>query len=116
MEAATTTLPPGHHRAAGLIGARRSQGHAALKRDIRAGRLTVIDALDDPRAIGSVRLADLLLATPRLGKKKVPRLLHRVGISLMAAYQHPVEQLTEGQRERLRQGLEDPSYSATALW
>ena len=55
---------------------------AQVKRDLKAGRRSVLDelaAVDD--RLASMKVFDLLLAVPKLGRVKVSRLLARNGIS-----------------------------------
>jgi hypothetical protein len=49
---------------------------AVLKRDLKAGRVTVYALLMDPPAvIDTMKLGDLLLAVPKLGRVKVNKVL-----------------------------------------
>jgi hypothetical protein len=52
---------------------------AAVKRDIRTGRLTVQEALDDPRA-GSVSALGLLRAMPMVGSTRARGMLRRAQV------------------------------------
>jgi len=98
-------------REAGKKGARSNQDAAAVKRDLRAGHLTLSQVLDDPRA-ASVPLFDLCLAVPRWGRRSVPRFLDRVDVRSNVR----VRELTTGQLERLRLGLANPGFRARRQW
>jgi hypothetical protein len=55
---------------------------ANLKRDIKAGRVNVIDLLTDPpEKLETMKVFDLLLATPKYGRIKANKLLQRCRIS-----------------------------------
>lgn len=55
---------------------------ADLKRDLKAGRVTIYALLLDPPAcIDTMKLGDLLLAVPSLGRVKVNKALSRCQIS-----------------------------------
>jgi hypothetical protein len=55
---------------------------ANLKRDIKAGRASVLDTLlDPPEWADTMKVFDLLLATPGYGRVKVNKLLLRCRIS-----------------------------------
>lgn len=71
--------PPQHMRALKRANEVRL-GHSALKRDIHAGRVTVADALADPRVGGSITLADLLKAQRRWGTTRARKFLQRISI------------------------------------
>jgi hypothetical protein len=55
---------------------------AALKADVKAGRKRVTAALlvNDPM-LDSMRVYELLLAQPKVGRVRVNRILNRIGIS-----------------------------------
>lgn len=48
----------------------------AIKAEVTAGRLTLAEALEDPRA-GGIAIYMLLMAQPGCGKVKTRQLLHR---------------------------------------
>lgn len=75
---------------------------AAAKRKIKAGRLTVVQALDDPDA-GVLTMLDLLMAQPRWGRHRALKLLSR-GYRTTAYIPEGrrVRDLTEHQRTVLR--------------
>jgi hypothetical protein len=55
---------------------------ARLKRDLKAGRKQLAPALlSPPEYILSMKVAELLLATPKLGPVKVGKALHRAKMS-----------------------------------
>jgi hypothetical protein len=55
---------------------------ANLKRDLKAGRKNVVDMLLDPPAfLETMKLFDLLLATPKWGRIKVNKALNQCRIS-----------------------------------
>ena len=58
---------------------RARQNHYAVKREIRAGTLTVADALHDPRA-GSLTVFTVVSAQQRWGVSRTRRLLAFVGV------------------------------------
>lgn len=71
---------------------------AALKRDLKAGRVALEEVLANPPAyLVSMKIVDLLLATPKLRLAKANRLLVRSQISAI----RPVGRLTDRQRQRL---------------
>jgi hypothetical protein len=82
-------------------------GHAALKREIRAGRLTALDALDDPRA-ERMRVETLLNAQPLVGKVRARRFLEDLDLlyKTRISPERQVRQLTQRQRRALAQALE----------
>ena len=51
-------------------------GKSRLKREIKARRLSAVDALDDP-ASAYMRLDELLLAVPKIGRVKCAKLLSK---------------------------------------
>jgi hypothetical protein len=55
---------------------------AELKRDLKAGRRQLVSVLlSPPEWIDTMKLADLMLATPKLGRVKVNKLLSRCKVS-----------------------------------
>lgn len=55
---------------------------ALLKRNLKAGRLWVVPLLlDPPEFIGTMKVFDLLLATPKYGRVKVNKILSTVRVS-----------------------------------
>ncbi len=55
---------------------------AALKRDLKGGRKTIVAVLTDPPAyVETAKAFDMLLATPKLGRVKVNKLLTQCRIS-----------------------------------
>jgi hypothetical protein len=70
------------------------RGHAALKRDVKTGTLSVVEALEDPRARGNLSIAKLLRAQVRWGPRRTQRFCNRVGIF----EGRRVDALTERQR------------------
>lgn len=64
---------------------------AALKRELKAGRMSVVELIErPPEYIESMKVIDLLLAAPKLGRVKVNRILMHCRIS-------PSKQLGSGQ-------------------
>lgn len=56
---------------------------ARIKAGLREGRLRIVDVLvDPPSEVGSMRVADLLLQVPRVGRAKASVLLKLSGVSL----------------------------------
>lgn len=54
----------------------------ALKVDLKAGRVQLTDVLQDPpELLESMKMLDLLLATPKLGRVKASKALHSCRIS-----------------------------------
>lgn len=76
-------------------------GHCDLKRDILAGRVNVIAALTDPRAAGSLTVADLLCAQRRWGRTRARKFLQRVEVS----ESRRVDALTSRQRRLISKGF-----------
>jgi hypothetical protein len=73
---------------------------AQIKRDVFAGRLTVPDAFDQP-AVQTMPVGDLLAAQNRWGERRVHRLLDQVPCTP----QRRVGELTDRQRDRIRELL-----------
>lgn len=98
MEASTVGAPAPLALPQHMLALRRANeirlGHASLKRDIRTGRTTVIHALVDPRAQGSITVADLLRAQRRWGAVRARKFLQTLALSEMKRVDH----LTERQR------------------
>ena len=62
------------------IAARRDR--STIKERLRAGEITIFDAIHDPReSIRKMRVRELLLAVPGIGDKRVDTLMERIGIS-----------------------------------
>lgn len=78
-------------------------GMAHLKRDIAAGHVTILDALEDPRA-ETVHIAVLLRTQPGWGWVRAQRTLAR----LMISEHRRVGDLTERQRRQLARVLSRP--------
>jgi hypothetical protein len=69
-----------------------------LKREIKACRRSVLDVLAQPPAEAeSMRVFDLLLAAPKVGRVKASKVLHRAGVSPSKT----VSGITERQRREL---------------
>lgn len=55
---------------------------AQLKKDVKAGRETVVNLLSDPpKKIETMKVFDLLMAAPKIGRVKVNKLLNSSRIS-----------------------------------
>ena len=55
---------------------------AQLKRDLKAGRLSIHDLLlEPPEYIGTAKVFDMLLAVPKYGRVKANRILNQCRIS-----------------------------------
>lgn len=55
---------------------------ANLKRDVKAGRKNIVDLLiNPPEKIETMKVVDLLLSTPKMGRVKVDKLLRQCHIS-----------------------------------
>ena len=81
-------------------------GRAELKRQIKAGKKTVAEALEHPYA-ASLRVADLLALQKYWGVTKVNRLLSRAAYrGVVVAGTRRVRDLTDKQREALCSELE----------
>ena len=71
---------------------------AQLKRDLKAGRANVLDVLEQPPEwVETMKVFDLLLAVPKLGRVKVGKALQRTRISPSKS----VGGLTERQRAEI---------------
>lgn len=71
---------------------------ANLKLDIKAGRANVVDLLiDPPQDIETMKVCDLMMATPKLGRIKTDKLFRRCRISPSKT----VEGMSERQRNEL---------------
>lgn len=54
---------------------------AAFKRDLKAGRVSIVDALlDPPDYLLTAKIDELMLAVPKYGRVKVTRVLNSIGI------------------------------------
>lgn len=55
---------------------------AQLKRDLKAGKVTIDELLlDPPEWLGSAKVFDIILAVPKYGRVKVNRILNHCRIS-----------------------------------
>jgi hypothetical protein len=77
------------------------RGHAALKREVRAGALSVEEALVDGRAKGKLTIAALLDAQHGWASTRVRKFLR----PLMISENVRVEHLTERQRRLIARAL-----------
>lgn len=79
-----TAVMPGRsleQRFAALLIANDVRTHRAqLKRDLKAGRLELVDLMADPKC-DTMKVCDALLAMPKFGRVKVNRILGRCQIS-----------------------------------
>jgi hypothetical protein len=53
---------------------------AQVKRDLAAGRVELLEIVDDP-LLQNMRLVDFLMALPGIGEQKADRELRRAGVS-----------------------------------
>jgi hypothetical protein len=84
-------------RMAALAEANRvRESRAAVKRDLKAGRVSLVDALEHPDC-GSALVIDLLLALPRVGRTIANRAMARARVSTVKT----VGGMTERQRAAL---------------
>lgn len=81
--------------------------HTELKRDLHDQRVTVTEALDDPR-VHSLTLFAVLTAQPRWGRTRALEVLHRHRISEVRR----VRDLTDRQRMVLAVDLEPALVAA----
>lgn len=71
---------------------------ANLKRDMKAGRKDIIDVIRrPPEEVATMKLAELLLAVPKLGRTKVGTMLNKTRISPSKT----IEGLTHRQRDEI---------------
>lgn len=77
------------------------QGHCALKRDVRGGTLSVVDAIADPRSAGSLTIGKLIGAQNRWGPRRTTRFLNKLGIF----EGRRVDALTERQKRLIEAAL-----------
>lgn len=117
MEAGTavvesTTEP--QHMTALAKAVRRKKEMAQLKRDVAAGRLSAVKALDDPRAVGTVTVGMILLAQRHWGRQRTSRFLLGIGAP-PSAFAKRVEALTDRQRGVIVQALTIPQSAPTPL-
>jgi hypothetical protein len=55
---------------------------AGLKRDLKAGRVSLFDVLaEPPEYAATMKVYDVLLAAPKLGRVKVEKVLRAAGVS-----------------------------------
>lgn len=102
----TTGTPPKHMLALAKA-QRRVREVAAFKRDIREGRLTAADALNDPRAVGAITVGQVLIAQRGWGERTSIAFLLDLGASETVMVKR-VESLTERQRGVLARALAEP--------
>lgn len=74
---------------------------AQLKREIRAGRLDVVDLLGDPLC-DTMKVGDALIAKRSIGKVKRNKLLNKLGISPGRSFGGLTERQSDGLIELLR--------------
>jgi hypothetical protein len=87
-----------------LANAIRSE-RAALKRDLKAGRVRIEQVLSDPpEYLHTAKVSDIMLAVPRYGRVKVAKVLQRCRISPSKT----VAGLSERQRTELIEALRRP--------
>lgn len=78
---------------------------AALKRDLKAGRVRIEQVLDNPpEYLHTAKVSDIMLAVPRYGRVKVAKVLQRCRISPSKT----VAGLSERQRTELIDALRRP--------
>lgn len=78
---------------------------AALKRDLKAGRVRIESVLESPpECVHSAKVADIMLAVPRYGRVKVTKILQKCRISPSKT----VIGLSERQRSELIEALRRP--------
>lgn len=78
---------------------------AALKRDLKAGRVRIDQVLGDPpEYLHTAKVSDIMLAVPRYGRVKVAKVLQRCRISPSKT----VAGLSERQRSELIDALHRP--------
>lgn len=76
---------------------------AGVKRDLKGGRVSIVDLLmDDDPLLETAKVFDLLLATPKYGRVKVNKML----VSCRISPSKTVEGLTERQRGELVEMIE----------
>ena len=103
----TTYSPPqrstDQRRQALLVANETRQRRAALKRDLKAGRCSLASVLEYPTPdwLATMKLVDVLLATPKLGRVKA----HRVMLAAQISPSKTVSGLTWRQREQLTAAL-----------
>lgn len=57
-------------------------GRARLKKDVKAGRKSVLDVLATPAEVTeTMKVFELLLAMPKVGRVKADKILRRAGVS-----------------------------------
>lgn len=87
-----------------LANAIRSE-RAALKRDLKAGRVRIDQVLDNPpEYLHTAKVSDIMLAVPRFGRVKVTKVLQRCRISPSKT----VAGLSDRQRTELIEALRRP--------
>lgn len=104
MSGAAARRPPSHALAALRRANEVRLEHAAVGREMRAGELTIGEALEDPRA-QRMFLGQLVIAKPRWGGARMRKLL-KAALGMGSAEQWRVERLTERQRRELRRHLD----------
>jgi hypothetical protein len=80
-----TTSPPDRSTAQRLSALERANlirtYRAELKRDVKAGRVTFAQAMDRGELVASMKLYDLLVAMPKVGRVKANKVLTTARIS-----------------------------------
>lgn len=62
------------------LSAKTRADRAALKRDLKAGKVTLAEALDDPRAL-RIPIRQLLMSLPGIGSAKADMIMKAAGIA-----------------------------------
>ncbi|PIE97807.1 MAG: 30S ribosomal protein S13 [Propionibacterium sp.] len=81
---AIPSLSPEQLQAARAAATQARRARAALKDDVKAGRLTMAAALDKAMAnevLAHVKVVDLLRSLPRVGVKRADEIMERLGIA-----------------------------------
>jgi hypothetical protein len=98
-----------HQRELALREANRVRvARAAIKRDLKAGRVSLAAALEHPD-VQTARVVDMLLALPRVGRTKANRAMARARVSTVKT----VRGMTDRQRAALLAEWPAPGLSKT---
>ena len=77
------SLTPNERKAAGRKAVQNRRERSEIKNSISVGKLSIFDAINDPRdSIRKMRVSELLESTPGIGSMRSKALMEKIGISL----------------------------------
>lgn len=108
MEATTIEGTVPQHMEALALANRIRFAQVNARREIKAGKLSLADALEHPD-LQREKLWRVLEAQPRWGRARMARLLYRINMP-SSALQRRIESLTPRQRDLLARGAADRTF------